>query len=68
MLHGDLETSLPEGSGRKRCKAIRVGLRTAISLDLGVGRMAEEDVIFERKVEIRGGRADGLVLEEGSQR
>jgi hypothetical protein len=30
--------------------------------------MGEEDVIFERKVEIRGGTVDGLWLEEGLQR
>lgn len=65
---GELEITLPPGSGPKRCKSIRVGLRTMITLDLGHGRRFEEDVLFERKVEIISSTADGIWLEEGVQR
>jgi len=68
MLSGELEVILPAGSGSKRCKSIRVGLKTVITLDLGQGRRYEEDVLFERKVEIIGSTSDGIWLSEGSQR
>lgn len=68
ILHGEFEITLPPGAGRKRCRAIRVVMRTKIKLDLGPGRMGEEDTIFERKVEVLGGEGEGLWLDEGSQR
>ena len=68
ILQGQFEISLPRGSGRKRCKAIRVGMRTMTKLDIGVGRMGEEDVIFERKVEEIAGISEALWLDEGTQR
>lgn len=68
ILHGEFEVALPPGSGRKRCKAIRVGLRTTIKLDLGLGRMGEEDKIFDRKVEVIAGNSEGLWLDEGTQK
>ena len=43
-------------------------MRTKIKLSLGQGRMDEEDVIFDRKVETIAGNAEGLWLEEGTQR
>ncbi|CAK9780388.1 hypothetical protein CC85DRAFT_326457 [Cutaneotrichosporon oleaginosum] len=66
-FRGELEVTLPPG-GARRCKSIRVGLRTVITLDLGQGRRFEEDVLFERKVEIIGSTGDGIWLEEGLQR
>jgi len=68
VINGDLQVMIAPGTGRKRCQSIRVGIRTRSKLDLGPGRMGEEDVIFERKVEIRGGTVDVLWLEEGLQR
>lgn len=68
MLSGDLVVTLPSGGGARRCQAIRVGLKTIIRLDLGQGRRREEDVLFERKVEIVSSTADGIWLSEGSQR
>jgi len=65
---GELEVEIPPGMGRVRVKAIRVGMRTETELTLGEGRVKEKDVIFERKVEVRGGNAEGIILEEGVQR
>ncbi|GMK53506.1 hypothetical protein CspeluHIS016_0100920 [Cutaneotrichosporon spelunceum] len=67
QLNGELEVTLPPG-GAKRCKSIRVGLKTVMTLDLGPKRRFQEDVLFERKVEIVSGTADGVWLEEGLQR
>lgn len=66
-FRGELEVTLPPG-GPKRCKSVRVGLRTVITLDMGSGRRFEEDVLFERKVEIISSTADGIWLNEGVQR
>lgn len=66
MLHGELE--IINRNGPRRCKAIRVGLRTVLKLDLGPGRKCEEDVLFERRVEMIGSTADGIWLAQGSQR
>lgn len=71
-LHGQLEIYLPPGGGPRRCKAIRVQFRTTVKLDMGRGRMGgekkrEDEVIFERKVELRGVTAIGLCLDEGIQ-
>jgi hypothetical protein len=63
-LSGDIEIDVPEGSGRLRCNAITVALKSVSRLNLGPMRGWEDDVLFERKVEIRG----RIVLEEGKQR
>jgi hypothetical protein len=65
LLHGELDVRV---SGPRRCKRIRVGLRSIIRLDMGQGRKIEEDVLFERKVEIIGASTDGIWLAPGSQR
>lgn len=65
---GELEVELPVGMGRRRVKAIRVGWQTVVELTLSPDRIREKDTIFERKIEIRGGNSEGLVLEEGIQR
>ena len=68
---GELEVEIPQGMGKIRVKAIRVGMRTETELTLGEGRYKERDTIFERKLEIRGagaGGEDGIVLNEGVQR
>ena len=65
-LWGDLEIELPAGMGRRRVKAVRIGVRTTCNLDMGRGK--KEDVIYEGKVEVRGGTSDGVILEEGLRR
>ncbi|KAL1405312.1 hypothetical protein Q8F55_008939 [Vanrija albida] len=65
MLHGELEVTL---TAPKRAKAIRVGLRSTLKLDLGPGRRAEETILFERSVEILSSTADGVWLAAGTQR
>lgn len=67
-MTGEVEVEMPIGFGRKRCRAVRVGFRTTISLDLGPGRMGEEDVLYDFKGDVLGGAAEGLWLEEGSQK
>lgn len=67
-MTGEVEVEIPIGFGRKRCRAVRVGFRTTISLDLGPGRMGEEDVLYDFKGDVLGGAAEGLWLEEGSQK
>ena len=54
--------------GRFRVKAVRVGMISQTELTLSKERVKEVDTIFERKVEMRGGNADGIILEEGIQR
>lgn len=66
-LHGELEIKMPSGSGRMRCKSIRVGVRTILRLDFK-GKKKEEHELFETKVEIIGGSSEGVWLAEGSQR
>jgi hypothetical protein len=67
-LFGDLEVFVPHEMGRQKCKAIRVGLRTSCRLDMARGG-PEEDVIWQGKVEVRGGTSDdGVILEPGLQR
>jgi hypothetical protein len=66
-LIGQLEIALPPGMGAKRCKSIVVGVRTTTKLDISPTRIGEEDVIFERKVEMHGGADTGILLEEGVQ-
>lgn len=68
VLTGELEITLPLNAVPRRCKGIRVGVRTICKLDLGQGRRHEEDILFERKVEIKAPTAEGIVLEPGSQR
>lgn len=68
LLSGVLDVQVPKGSGQRRCKSVRVGVRTKARLFMGPGRGWEEDVIFERKVELLGGNAEGMLLDEGIQR
>jgi hypothetical protein len=67
LLRGELDAYIPPG-GRRRCKAIRVGVQTLARLNMGPTRGWEEDVIFERKCEMLSGTSEGLWLEEGIQR
>lgn len=67
LLSGMLEIQVPAGASR-RCRSVRVGVRTKSRLNMGQGRGWEEDVIFERKVEMMGGNSDGILLDEGVQR
>lgn len=66
-LTGELEIRMPNGSGRMRCKSIRVGVRTTLRLDLK-GKKREEHELFQTRVEIIGSTSDGVWLAEGSQR
>lgn len=67
LLSGILEIHVPR-NGQRRCKSVRVGVRTKSRLNMGGSRGWEEDTIFERKVEMMGGNADGILLDEGIQR
>lgn len=42
-------------------------MRTVSRFDFGKGRI-EEDVLYEGKVEVRGGTSEGMILEEDLQR
>ncbi len=69
LVNGELEIRLPTGSEPRWCKAIRVGVRTTSKLNMGPDRMGEEDILFERMVEITDEGDQGVVLLiEGSQR
>lgn len=65
---GELAVEIPSGMGACRVKAIRVGMKTDTELTINSERVKEKDTIFERVVEVRGGLAEGIVLEEGVQR
>ena len=65
-LSGFLDIYMPSGSGRKRCRAIKVGVKTTCILDISPSRMGEVDEMFRREVQIGGGN-DGIWLEEGHQ-
>jgi hypothetical protein len=63
-LRGELEIDVPKGMGQKRCRAIRLTLRNICRLNMGPVRGWEEDVLFERTIEVKG----AIILEEGVQR
>jgi len=63
-LSGELEIRVERGSGKKRCRAIRIRLVQVARLHMGKERGWEKDVLFERTIENRG----AIVLEEGVQR
>ncbi|TXT14018.1 uncharacterized protein COLE_00211 [Cutaneotrichosporon oleaginosum] len=63
-LHGEVEIDLPRGTGRRRCRAVRVTLRNVSRLYMGQERGWEEDVLFERALEVKG----AIILEEGVTR
>lgn len=66
-VRGELEIRMPHGSGRMRCKSIRVGLRSELKIDIK-GKKKEEHELLDRRVEIIGGSSEGVWLEEGAQR
>jgi hypothetical protein len=61
-LRGELEINVPSGN-RKRCRSIKVGLKTVCRLL--IGERWEEDVIFERDSVHQAGNGEGIWLEEG---
>lgn len=63
-LSGELEVDVPRGMGRRRCRAIRMTLKNTCRLNMGPARMWEEDVLFERTIEVKG----AIILQEGVQR
>lgn len=62
VFGGEISVTLPPGCEIMRCKAVRVVFTTDTRLDIGPGRMGEEDVIFERKIEILPDGPEGIVL------
>lgn len=68
LVSGELDIVVPPGSGRRRCKAIRVTYRSVARLNMGPMRGWEEDVIFERKCELVCGTSEGIILGEGLSR
>jgi len=66
-LRGELEIRMPHGSGRMRCKSIKVGLKSILKIAIK-GKRKEEHELSDSKVEIIGGSSEGVWLEEGSQR
>lgn len=63
-LNGELEIDVPRGMGRRRCRAIRLTLKNVARLFMGEQRGWEEDVLFERTLEVKG----AIILEEGLSR
>lgn len=63
-LSGEIEIAIRRGNGPVRCKAIRATVRSLCRLYMGEQRGWEEDVLFERSVEMTG----AIILEEGLQR
>jgi hypothetical protein len=55
ILSGHLEVSATPDVGRVRCKGVRVAFATLMVYNLGLNKISEQDVLFERKVEIDGG-------------
>jgi hypothetical protein len=51
---------------RRRCKAVRVGLRATARLNMGPTRGWEEDVIFEGKCDVLSETSEGSWLDEGA--
>ena len=68
QLIGILEIDLPSHLGRRRCQAIRVGMKSVCKLDLGRERGKEENVIFERTIELKSRAGDWIILDPGIQR
>lgn len=66
-LAGTLEITMPPHLGKRRVKAIRIGMDATTRLDMGKTRGWEEDTIFKRKLEIRGADRAGIILEPGTQ-
>ena len=67
LFNGLVEVVIPPGA-KRRCKSVRVGVRTKASLKMTSERGWEHDTIFERRVELLGGDAEGMLLDEGVQR
>jgi hypothetical protein len=51
-LQGDLEVRLPLEMGPRRCRRLRMGLKTVVRLAMGDGRGWEEDVVSEMELEL----------------
>lgn len=66
VIHGELVITLPTSLGRRRVKAIRVGVKSILTLDLKGGRMGEKDTLFRRTVELAENPNYNVVLEPGS--
>lgn len=63
-LSGSLDIHVPQGSGRRRVRAIRLRLVQVCRLYMGEKRGWEKDTLFERTTENRG----AILLEEGYNR
>lgn len=67
LLNGHVVITLPPGCQSIRCHRLTVGFRTWCILNMGLGREREEDVIFDRKVDLQDGSSGGILL-DGNQR
>jgi hypothetical protein len=76
VIQGELEVFISQALGQLKCKAIRVGMRGVLMLNMGEGRGWEEDEIFKTEVnlgesaELEGSEGDEhcIWLEVGAQR
>jgi hypothetical protein len=68
MLSGHLDIKLPDHVSRARVRAVRVVFVTIMMNDKTPSGVKEQDVVFERKVEMIAGNAEGLFLEKHSSR
>lgn len=66
IVHGELVITMPSNLGRRRVKWIKVGIKSVLKLDLRPGRMNEEDVLFEREVELAESDSCQCWLQEGT--
>lgn len=63
LLSGSVTVWLAPGQDPVRYKSIKVGLKAISKLDLGPGRMGEEDLLFHRQV-IHDPGPDGGLLDQ----
>lgn len=63
-ISGVLEVEVPRGMGRRRCRSIKLTMRSVCRLNMGDKRGWEKDVLFNRGIEVKG----AIILEEGVQR
>ena len=67
VINGTLQVTLPIGSGPLRCRSILIAFRSIADLDMGVGRMHEQDLLFERKMQLVAELDQGIILEGEQQ-
>jgi len=70
VLNGVLEIFVPQPLGRLRCRSIKVGFHSILTLKLSPGGLEEETKLFETEVELRDSEHGSkyTYLEVGTQR